>query len=265
VAVKLELMQHKAPQLRLEYRYYKMLGSEEDGIPKLYYFGPCGKYNALVMELLGKSLEEVFDLCNRQFSLKTIIYVTLQLLMRIEYVHSRNIVYRDIKPENFLLGLRATPKANIIHIIDFGLAKEYIDSQTKTHILMKEGKNLTGTARYMSINAHLGREQSRRDDLEAIGHMIVYFLKQGKLPWIGLKAPTLKQRYQKIGDYKRGTPIQTLCNGYPEEFANYLRYVRGLQFKQEPDYHKLKSQFIRLFEKLNFIDDGLYDWDYINF
>jgi casein kinase 1 gamma len=264
VAIKLEPMQQKAPQLHFEYRFYKTLKAEQEveGIPKFHFFGPYEqKYNALVMELLGKSLEDIFVWRKRQFSLKTIIYVSLQLLTRIEYVHECNLVYRDIKPENFLFGLTGTPKANVIHITDFGLTKEYVDPETNLHIPMKSGKNITGTARYMSISSHLGKEQSRRDDMEAIGHMIIYFLKQGKLPWTGLKAPTMKDRYQKIGDYKRSIPIEALCNGFPEEFAEYLRNVRALEFEDKPDYKMLKSLFIKLFKKEKFRDDGRYDWD----
>jgi len=143
------------------------------------------------------------------------------------------------------------------------MAKQYRDPKTKQHIPYRERKSLSGTARYMSINTHLGREQSRRDDLESLGHVFMYFLR-GSLPWQGLKAATNKQKYEKIGEKKQTTPIKELCDGFPEEFGIYLNYVRKLGFEETPDYEFLRELFAKVIKNNGDVDDQIYDWNLLN-
>ncbi|RSH84416.1 casein kinase I [Apiotrichum porosum] len=262
VAIKFEPRKSDAPQLRDEYRSYKIL-SGCPGIPQVYYFGQEGLHNILVIDLLGPSLEDLFDMCGRKFSVKTCCMTARQMLSRVQTIHEKNLIYRDIKPDNFLIGRPGTKGAGTIHVVDFGMAKQYRDPKTKQHIPYRERKSLSGTARYMSINTHLGREQSRRDDLEALGHVFFYFLRGG-LPWQGLKAATNKQKYEKIGEKKQSTPIAELGEGYPPEFAIYLSYVRKLTFDETPDYDFLRDLFATALQNAGEVDDQVYDWNLLN-
>ena len=189
--------------------------------------------------------------------------VAKQMLSRVQTIHEKNLIYRDIKPDNFLIGRPNTKAQNVIHVVDFGMAKQYRDPKTKQHIPYRERKSLSGTARYMSINTHLGREQSRRDDLEALGHVFMYFLRGG-LPWQGLKAATNKQKYEKIGEKKQTTAIKDLCEGFPEEFNKYLSYVRNLGFEDTPDYDYLRELFTKALANTGEVEDGEYDWMKLN-
>ena len=227
-------------------------------MPRVKWFGPHERdYNVLVMELLGPSLEDLFNFCGRKFSKKTVLMLADQMIARIEYVHNKNFIHRDMKPDNFLMGIGQ--HCNKVFIVDFGLAKKYRDSRTRAHIAYREDKSLTGTARYASINAHLGIEQSRRDDMESLGYVFMYFLR-GSLPWQGLKAGNKKQKYDKISEKKMSTPVEALCKGFPAEFAMYLNYCRGLRFEEAPDYMYLRQLFRILCRTLNHSYDYIFDW-----
>ncbi|KAK6268218.1 hypothetical protein QUC31_012378 [Theobroma cacao] len=232
------------------------------GIPNVRWFGVEGDYNVLVMDLLGPSLEDLFNFCSRKLSLKTVLMLADQMINRVEFVHSKSFLHRDIKPDNFLMGLGR--RANQVYIIDFGLAKKYRDTSTHQHIPYRENKNLTGTARYASMNTHLGIEQSRRDDLESLGYVLMYFLR-GSLPWQGLKAGTKKQKYEKISEKKVSTSIEALCRGYPTEFASYFHYCRSLRFDDKPDYSYLKRLFRDLFIREGFQFDYVFDWTILKY
>ncbi|KAI4355466.1 hypothetical protein L6164_004239 [Bauhinia variegata] len=261
VAIKLENIKTKHPQLLYESKLYKILQGGT-GIPNLRWFGIEGDYNVLVMDLLGPSLEDLFNFCSRKLSLKTVLMLADQMINRVEYVHSKSFLHRDIKPDNFLMGLGR--RANQVYIIDFGLAKKYRDTSTHQHIPYRENKNLTGTARYASMNTHLGIEQSRRDDLESLGYVFMYFLR-GSLPWQGLKAGTKKQKYEKISEKKVSTSIESLCRGYPSEFASYFHYCRSLRFDDKPDYAYLKRLFRDLFIREGFQFDYVFDWTILKY
>ena len=145
------------------------------------------------------------------------------------------------------------------YLLDFNLSKRFRDSRTLSHIPYKENANLVGTARYASINAHLGVEQSRRDDLESIGYILVYFLK-GYLPWQGIKAGNKQEKYQKILEKKITTPPEILCEDLPDEFSIYLNYCRSLGFDDKPDYNFIKNLFNDLFKENNYENNLYFDW-----
>ena len=237
IAIKIEPKRSKHPQLLKESKILMSLQGDI-GIPKLYWHGSYQIYNAFIMELLGQSLEDLFNSCNRKFTLLTTLMLAGQMLSRIEFIHNRNFIHRDIKPDNFLIG--RGNKKHQVYLVDFGLAKSYRYPRTGIHIPYKDGKSLTGTARYASINTHLGIEQSRRDDIEALGYILVYFMK-GSLPWQGLKDKNSKDKYAKIKEKKIATTLDELCQGLPDEFKTFIQYARELKFEDKPDYNYLRN------------------------
>ncbi|TFK59851.1 kinase-like protein [Pluteus cervinus] len=243
VAIKLEPVEAKHPQLKYESSVYRILAGGF-GVPLVRWFGTEWNCRAMVLDRLGCSLEGLFNSCGGRFSLKTTLLLADQLITRIEYIHSRNFIHRDVKPDNFLMGIGK--RGNQVNAIDFGLAKRFRDPKTHRHIPYIENKNLTGTARYASINNHLGIEQARRDDLESLAYALMYFLR-GALPWQGLKAATKKQKYDRILEKKMTTPTDLLCRGFPNEFGIFLNYTRALRFDGRPDCSYLRKLFRDLF------------------
>ena len=254
----LKLEKRNGGRSLLETETYILCYLKGEGIPFIKSYGFSGEYNILVMELLGKSLETLFQENNCKFSLKTVCMLAEQMITRLEYIHKKYILHRDIKPDNFTIG--RGKQSHIIYLIDFGLSKKYRSSKgNHEHIKYSENKRLIGTARYASINALKGCEQGRRDDMEALGYVLMYFLR-GNLPWQGLKLNRGDDRYKKIYETKKNTTPEELCIGYPKQFCEYIKYTRNLSFEQEPDYNYLKKLIFTVMDKYEINLDFLYDW-----
>ena len=240
VAIKVEKKTLNTSRLMIEYNIYKQLivSGFIDGIPRIYEMIETPNYNLMTMELLGKTLDDLFIQYNKKFSISSVSYLGFHMISLLEQLHKAGFVHRDIKPSNFLIGYSNKQK---IYLADFGLSKEYL-TKTGNHIKQTFNRSMIGTARYTSINMHLGIEPSRRDDLESIGYMLIYFF-HGVLPWQGLKSPTKKSFFEKIGGVKLSTNIDKLCSDMPQCFAEYIKYCRNLQFSDTPDYTYMKKLF----------------------
>ena len=243
----------------LEKEAYIMSYLNGPRIPSVKSFGYSGDNNVLIMELMGKSLEDLFEnSMNKKMSLRCVCNLGYQMIEIMEYIHNKHIIHRDIKPDNFVMGRGS--KIKQLFLLDFGLSKKYRSSSTLKHYPLIKRKKLTGTARYASINALNGITQSRRDDLEAIGYVLMYFLK-GRLPWQGMVNKNKEQRYLKIMETKRDTTPEELCKGFPAEFERYVSYTRNLEYEQDPDYEMLKDLFKKVLRDEGYILDYYYDWD----
>ncbi|KAL4649272.1 hypothetical protein ACB092_01G003600 [Castanea dentata] len=260
VAIKHEHVETKHPQLMHESRVYKILQGGT-GIPNVKWSGVDGNYNVLAMDLLGENLEELFKICGNKLSLKSVLMLADQMIDRIEFVHSKSYLHRDIKPDNFIMGRRS--KDNEVFIMDFGLATKYRHPSTYTHIPYRENRNFVGTERFASRNTHRGIQQSRRDDLESLGYVLIYFLK-GSLPW-QIKAATQKNKLEKVREIKDSTSIEDLCHGCPIEFACYFHYCCSLHFDTKPDYGYLKRMFRSLFSREGLKMDYVFDWTILKY
>ena len=256
IALKVEKREKNDPGT-LENEALRLVYLQGEGIPCVYCYGNNLVHNLLVEELLGKSLEDLFNSYGKPFSLKTVCVLGIEMIKRIQYIHSKYYIHRDIKPDNFMIGRGQNEKK--IYIIDFGLAKKYYSVSKAQHIKFVTGKHLIGTARYCGRNAHRGYEQGRRDDIESIGYVLMYFL-LGVLPWQGLKVKKNEDQFEKIAQKKYATSFEELTAGQPEEFLKYFKHVEKLEFESQPNYVYLIGLFQSIIDK--YCADCLYDFDW---
>eukprot|EP00760_Papus_ankaliazontas_P035424 PhM_4_TR7789/c0_g1_i1/m.50073/K02218/CSNK1, CKI; casein kinase 1 len=260
VAIKFELCKAPHAQLCYESKVYRVLHHsthEVVGIPECLWFGVEGDYNVMVLELCGPCLEDLYNYCGRAFSLKTVCMIGEQVMHRLEYIHNKHFIHRDIKPENFCMGIG--DRGHHVYAIDFGLSKKYYDPRRQQHIPFKEGKPLTGTARYCSVNTHLGFEQSRRDDIESVGFLLLY-IHLGVLPWQGIRMVDAAAKTVRIGEKKSSIPLEMLCREAHPLFLRYMRHARSLKFEERPDYDMLRNLFRDAMEREGYTKDYVFDW-----
>lgn len=246
VAIKIA-KEGKESSLEKEAQIYKHLQSrcqgELDfyGFPNFYWFGKENGYYYLVIERQGVSYHKLFE--DGQLSLEDVNQLAIEGLYILETLHGHGLIHQDLKPDNFLHRHSDNSKHKRAVLIDYGLTKHYLDGHNQ-HLPMTHHHRMIGTARYVSCNTHLGLSQSRRDDLESFGYLLVYLAK-GKLPWNGLKEPNKLKRYEKIGQLKIETSLKKICHGLPSIYEKYLSYCRNLAYSETPDYHYLRNLFIK--------------------
>jgi len=258
VAVKLELQNTAHPQLLSEGNIYRHLQGGP-GIPEVYWFGlhePM--YNVLVMDLLGPSLQDLFVYCGHKFTLKTTLMVVDQMLSILEYFHKKQYLHRDVKPDNFMMGIG--DKANQMYVIDLGLTKKITRQRFSVgQIGCQLLHPMVGTVRYASIHTHMGHEEGPRDDLESLAYVWAFFLR-GSLPWQGVTARSRDEKLAKIRDMKKQTRCADLFEGFPHEFERYLDYVRAMRKDELPSYQRVRDVFRKLAAQSDIAYDFEFDW-----
>ena len=241
----------------LEQEAYHLYEIKGTGIPEFITFGKMGNHKILIQELLGKSLYELFADNDFKFSIKDICLISIQLIDRIELIHSKTLIHRDIKPENLFIGLE---NPNIIYITKFGFCSKFCSSKTGKHITPGFKGTFTGTLKFSSANAQRGNRQSRRDDIESLGYTILFFMK-GKLPWQNLNQKyNEKEIYLKTYAMKKFMPIERLCKGLPSDIEDFFKYIRTLKFTEEPNYEYLRNIFKNILK-----NNGCENYQQLNF
>ena len=258
VAIKAE--PRNIPSQHLENEAYFLYMLKGVGIPEVLSYGRTKYYNILVEPFLGKSLYHLYQEYEQHFELKDICLMGIQIIDRLEWIHSKNVIHRDVKPDNFLIG---EDNPNILYLIDFGLSSKYRSSVSGKHIKFGITGKLTGTTKYSSANSIRGGEQSRKDDLESAAYMIIFFMK-GYLPWQDIESKDEINKFYKIYMMKKNITEKELCEGLPEEIYKFLQYVKGLSFEEKPDYNYLRSLFKIILYKSNIVYNDRITFSWVN-
>ena len=253
VAIKIENRKTENPLLERE--AYILFYLQGPGLPEIKTFGKTKDLFILIQNLLGPSLANLLDKHSIVFTIKDICMLSIQMIERLEYIHLKNYIHRDIKPHNFLMGI---DDPDILYLIDFGLSKKYRSKKGK-HIKFSINNNITGTPRYCSINGLRGAEQSRRDDLESLFYVIIYFFR-GNLPWQNLKIKSRQERFNRINYLKKNISYKILCKNLPQELYNFGTYIKRLKFEEDPDYNFLRNCFDSILKKINEKNDNKFSW-----
>ena len=257
--VALKIQEKTQNIIDLEKEAYYLFKLKGIGMPKILSYGYSGKYKILVEELLGKSLKELFkenENKSKRIRLKDMLLAGLQIIDRIEFIHSKNILHLDIKPNHFLVG---NPNNSLIYLIDFCLAKKYRSSRTGKHVKFSKNGYFSGNLKFSSINTMKGIIPSRRDDLESIGYLLIYLYKQ-KLPWDKMISKNKIEFTQKIFEIKKLIPLKMLCDDLPKEMIEFMKYVRSLKFEEEPKYEYLIKILATTLEKIDRVNDFNLSW-----
>ena len=273
VAIKLPTEKSNCDMIDREVQFTRKMACEP-GFPMLFYSSVIrGKY-VMVESLLGPSLDKLFIYCNKSFPMKTICLIGIDMVKRLRSMHKSGLLHRDLKPNNFTWGNYSknyytfnhctTPDydTKTIYLIDFGLSESYIDPKTGTCYKNEKGGKFIGTLRYSSCNSHKGIRQCRKDDLESLMYILIYFYK-GKLPWQDVKSKKKEEKHQKIKEEKLKTTVETLCKDMPKEFEHLLNYIKGILFTEEPNYEKILSSFRNIIHELTEWENVETNYNYI--
>ncbi len=250
---------HSAPNPQL-YQESKIMTEMKGklGFPTCYQVIYLKQELVMVTDLLGPNIQDIMDnIEGKKFTMKSTLILTEQMLKRLRDLHEKGIIHRDMKPENFVIGKGKNEK--LIYMIDFGLSRHYLIEKTQQHIPMKSDRAIVGTLRYISMNCHEDLEVSRRDDLESLAYMMIHFV-IGELPWMGIKAKSLGEKYKRVYEKKQETVPDDICKILPDEMKSFLQHILNLEFEEKPNYDYLEGLIKSLKSKYGFKNDDNFEW-----